>query len=509
MMAVKQNKVKSNILANYASRAWTSLMSLVFLPIYIRLLGVEAYGLVGFFITLQSLLAFFDLGLGYALNREMAKYSIAPGQEEEMRDMVRTLEIIYWGIAFLLGLAIIGCSGLIARDWVKAETLSPATIRLAVVIMGLCIACQWPLSLYAGGLAGLQRQVSLSVLNTGMTTFRQAGAVVILWCFSPTVLAYLGWQLISSVGHTLLTLSVLWRNLPLRGHYPRFRKKLLLSVWRFAAETSGILLMLVLVGQAENILLSKMLSLTIFGYYIFAFTVANTLSFLVTPVVNAVYPKLVQFIKAQEVGGLSQFYHLCCQLVGAGIFPMAIIIMLFSHDLLTIWTRNPVLGANSSFILSILIIASACNMVINLPNALTSAYGWTSLVLYVYIVTFVIYIPVLYLAILYKGVLGAATASVIMRFSHLLIVPALMHLRILKKEFWLWLRSDICLPAVGSFVVPALAWWFSPAGMPNLIKLGYIGLAFTLSLGSCVYCSNKLKKYLTVSGLNLIRYRSW
>ncbi|KOR31756.1 hypothetical protein TI05_11605 [Achromatium sp. WMS3] len=39
-------------------------MSLAFIPLYIKFLGIESFGLIGFFTTLQSIFALLDLGLG-------------------------------------------------------------------------------------------------------------------------------------------------------------------------------------------------------------------------------------------------------------------------------------------------------------------------------------------------------------------------------------------------------------------------------------------------------------
>ncbi len=44
-------------------------MSLAFIPLYIKFLGIEAYGIIGFFTTLQAMFTLLDLGLGYTLNR--------------------------------------------------------------------------------------------------------------------------------------------------------------------------------------------------------------------------------------------------------------------------------------------------------------------------------------------------------------------------------------------------------------------------------------------------------
>ncbi|MEN8215666.1 MAG: hypothetical protein ABFS56_04685 [Pseudomonadota bacterium] len=63
------SQIKLNIIANFAGKAWTVLMSLAFVPLYIKFIGVEAYGLIGFFVTLQAVFGLLDLGLSTTLFR--------------------------------------------------------------------------------------------------------------------------------------------------------------------------------------------------------------------------------------------------------------------------------------------------------------------------------------------------------------------------------------------------------------------------------------------------------
>ena len=75
--------LRRNVLANYAGQAWTGVMGIAFIPIYIRILGIEAYGLIGIFAILQGAMALLDTGMTSTFNREMARYSAG----------VRSLEI--------------------------------------------------------------------------------------------------------------------------------------------------------------------------------------------------------------------------------------------------------------------------------------------------------------------------------------------------------------------------------------------------------------------------------
>ena len=95
--------IRINILANLAGKAWSALMGLAFVPLYIEYMGIESFGLVGFFVTLVGVTTILDMGLTTTLNRELARLSALPDAAAEMRTLLHTLEIIYWGIAILTG----------------------------------------------------------------------------------------------------------------------------------------------------------------------------------------------------------------------------------------------------------------------------------------------------------------------------------------------------------------------------------------------------------------------
>jgi hypothetical protein len=55
--------LKRNIFANYASQIYVALIGIVIVPLYVRYMGAEAYGLVGFNAMLQALFTYSIWGL--------------------------------------------------------------------------------------------------------------------------------------------------------------------------------------------------------------------------------------------------------------------------------------------------------------------------------------------------------------------------------------------------------------------------------------------------------------
>ena len=448
--------LKRNIAANFAGNIWQAIMGLVFIPLYIKFMGIESYGLVGFFVTLQAMFILLDMGLSSTLTREMARLSSLPGREHEMRNLVRSLEVIYWIIAIFIGIIVIISAPFIANQWIKAGQLPSQIIEQAIRIMGFAIALQWPVSLYSGGIIGLQKQVLLNIINICVSTLRGVGAALILWLISPTVQAFFTWQIIISSINTCLLSLFLWHNLPKTHQKPIFQKKLLAGVWRFAAGMSGISIVSTILTQMDKIILSKMLSLEMFGYYSLAGAVAMSLYGLIRPVFVAIYPRLTQLVFRDEQDELKLLYHKSCQVMSVLILPVAIVVALFSYEILVIWTQNPVTAERCHLLLSILIFGTALNGLMTVPYALQLAHGWTRLTLYVNLVSILILVPMIVFLTRKFGAMGGACVWVILNGGYIIITIHLMHKRLLPAEKWQWYWQDVIIPFVTGILIAGI-----------------------------------------------------
>ena len=66
--------LKHNILSNYVSQIYVTVIGIVMVPLYLKYMGAEAYGLVGFFAMLQAWFQLLDMGLTPTMSRETARY---------------------------------------------------------------------------------------------------------------------------------------------------------------------------------------------------------------------------------------------------------------------------------------------------------------------------------------------------------------------------------------------------------------------------------------------------
>ncbi len=484
-----------DLLANISGVGWSALAQIVCIPIYIKFLGIEAFGLVGFYLVLQSLFQVLDFGLSPTVNREMARYSVQPEKAAEARDLVRTLEAGYWMVGIAIGATVFIAAPFIATHWIKAGTFPIRSVRQAVMIMGILAFFQWPLSFYQGGLMGLGRQVLFNTLKISQSTLAYGGAVLILWLVSPTIRAFFLWQAAVSAVQAFLVAVFFWKSLPPADRAPRFNVKLVRNIWRFAAGMSGITAFALILTQADKVIVSKLFSLRVFGYYTVAGMLGAGLSLIIAAVFNTIYPRFSSLVAAGNEEGLRNLYHRCTQMMAVIILPLGAILALFSVDILRVWTRNPEVAHHGGPIATFLVIGTALNGLMMLPYALQLAYGWTSIGLKITIVMTIVVVPAVVVMARAYGPVGAASVWFILNGAYMAVGVPLTHRRLLKGETWRWF-GDIALPLLPVVLIVVAYRRLAPASMSIPAAVCALMLLFFCTLGVAALASPLIRPWV-------------
>lgn len=438
-----------NIVANIFGKFWILIISIAAVPIYINLLGIEAYGLVGFFTVLLGTLQLLEFGLGVVINRQIAQTRSNPSEFQVTRDLVRSLEIFYWLIGLVLAGLIYTTAPLIAKQWLNNETLSTGEVVDVIRLMGFVIAFQWPISLYAGCLLGLERQVLLNVLQILFFTLRTAGVLGVLWWVSPTLDAFFGWQLTVTVVSVLGYSVLIWRILPHRCRPSRFSVTALLNVWRFTAGLGATGAVTFLLSHLDKLILSKYVSLTAFGH----FNVANQANIasrmLPSTICQALFPRfsLLYAGGKEKERELVALYHQGSQLIAMLVFPVAITLAVFAAEILQIWLQNEFIAHSAAQIVSVLVIGSMLNAALGIPYEMTVARGWSMYGFYQNLISAFVMVPLLLALVWTQGAFGAALAWLILNVGYMLVAAPIMASRIVPKgELSRWYLTDVGLP---------------------------------------------------------------
>jgi O-antigen/teichoic acid export membrane protein len=479
---------RANILANLAGNGWAALAQLLLVPVYLDVLGTEAFALVGVWATLQSVANLLDLGLSTTVNREMARRSAGPGDRPAMRDLLRSLEAVYWPFGLLIAAAVFAGAPWLATSWLNAERMGSGELVHSLRLIGVVMALQWPYDLYAGALYGLQRQVEVNVVVAGVATLRAVGGAAVLWFVSPTVQAFFAWQAACSVIQTLVPLLLVWRQIREPGHTPRARTAVLREVAGFAGGVLGISALSALLTQVDKIVVSRMLSLEAFGYYALAGLAASVLSRLVGPVFTAIYPRLTQLVAQGDSAAEAELYQRGTRLIAILVIPPALVLGAFAPAVLRIWTGDAEVAARAAPVLALLLAGTALNGIMHMPYALQLAHGWTALSLRINLAAAVLLPPALVLAARNWGTTGAAGVWAVLNVGYLVVGVLLMHRRLLRREVGRW-YAGLLPPFAGALVVTGVAWLLVDQALPRVPLTGALLVTGIAAAAASAYAS--------------------
>ena len=491
-------RLRSNMLANAAGRLSTMALALIFTPVYIKLLGFEAYGLIGFYIALQAAISFLELGLSRACNRELALLSThGTNAHSRMRNTLRSLEILYWLVGILLGVGLTIATPWIANSWLRTTTYVGRELAEILLIVAWVIALRWPAGLYIGALMGLQRQVLCNGAQFMFAVLSWGGAAVALWLWRMDLQTFFYWQLLIAIAYSICFASLAWFAMPKSESPKRFDPALIQQLLPFAMGVAGTTIVGTILNQADKLILSTLLPLGQFGFYAIAAILAEITVLLAMPISTAVFPRFSQLVRSDcNNSHLSSLYKMSCQMASILIIPFALLATLFAKELLFSYTGSLGAAAAMATVLPILAVAKMLQALMVIPYALQLAYGWVSLSFTINFISMIWFVPATYWSASTYGPLGPAITWLVLGLVFVAVGIPVMHRKLLPGQWkeWLWHSFTLPLLASGSFLL--LARWLFPVLPSGQFNQGLVLVLFGVTATALAAVASKdLRSY--------------
>ena len=421
--------LQKNILANYASQSYVTVIGIVILPLYIKYMGAEAYGLVGFFAMLQMWFNLLDMGLTPTIARETARFRGGAMDILSYRHLVRALEGVFLTVALLGGGAMFLVSGYIARDWLKATKLPISEVQTAVQLMAAIVAMRWLCGLYRGAISGSERLVWLGWYNSFIATLRFVGVLPVLILVGVTPTIFFSFQFIIAVleltGLILFAYHLL-PDIPESKRLP-WSWAPLKPVLKFSLTIAFTSSVWVMVTQTDKLVLSKLLPLAKYGYFTLAVLVASGVMVISGPVSGAIMPRMAKLEAEDNHDGLIRVYRQATQLVAVIASAASITVAFCAEPLLWAWTGDKILAHQAAPILILYAIGNGILAVSAFPYYLQYAKGDLRLHLIGNSVLVVLLIPAIIGAASRYGGVGTGYVWLIMNLLYFIAWIPLIH----------------------------------------------------------------------------------
>ena len=336
--------LKKNILASYASQIYVTLIGIVMVPIYVKYMGVEAYGLVGIFAMLQALFQLLDIGLTPTMARETARFNGGATEALSLRRLLRMLECVFVGVAVVGATLLAGGADIIAVRWLKVEHLPQGEVAHAIQLMALIVAVRWVCGLYRGAINGFERQVWLGGFNATIATARFVMVIPMFIYVGTSPTHFFVFQLLVATAELIWLAAKTYSLLPRIGEVSKAMAqwdwKPLRSLLGFALSISATNLAWVLVTQTDKLVLSNLLPLTEYAYFTLAVLMASGVQIASAPLGSVLMSRMARLVAEQNQNGLIELYRSATRLITAILAPVVIVLALYSDKVLLAWTGN-------------------------------------------------------------------------------------------------------------------------------------------------------------------------
>jgi O-antigen/teichoic acid export membrane protein len=233
--------------------------------------------------------------------------------------------------------------------------------------------------------------------------------------------------------------------------------------------------------QADKVILSRMVSLEMFGFYMLAWTIASGLSRVVTPLIQAFNPHFTELVSRADDEALANPLRLASQLMSVLILPPVAFIVFFSEPILLAWTGNQAIAKGTAPILAFIMVGTA--LAVSSHPALSILYSkkqlWPAIV--VNLVSMIILLPLLVFAVIQFGVMGAVFIWGLYGLFQYMVFQAYGLRGIHQEGLISSILRDFVAPCLVSLAVAGMAgYWLSEvAGKIAFVVL----LGFALIIG--------------------------
>ncbi len=438
--------IKKNTIANYIGRLYITFIGIILLPIYYQYLGPAAFGLISLLTVMQSLLRLFDMGLTPTLSREVAYHRHQGNNFTEIKQLLHSLEIIFFVISIVMILIVSISSRWIVYVWLKVDHFSYYEVTYIMIVISGIICLRWFSDLYRAGMLGLERQVWCNSANIIILSIQYIGGYCLLRWVTRESLYFFEYQLFVAVIEIIVFRSKLYKNFP--NALPGFLHfyvswNSIKKVLPFASGLAYTSTLWILLTQLDKVLLSHILPLSTYGYFALVTSIAAGILQFSSPISQAILPRMTFLLSQGKEQEMLQLYRNATQVTAVIVLSLTGIMAMYSSELIYAWTGDKAAANWGGPIFFWYILGNGILSIAAFQYYLQFAYGKLKLHVMFNTLFALIAIPIICFVAYRYSAKGTAIAWFVMESISFLIWTPIIHHKLAPGIHLQWLMKDI------------------------------------------------------------------
>jgi O-antigen/teichoic acid export membrane protein len=402
----KGHLLARNVIWNLIGNGAPMIVAVFSIPILIRELGKDRFGVLALAWALIGYASLFDLGLGRALTQLVAK-KLGAGEDREVPTLVWTslLLMLMLGLAGALT-AMLLSPWLVHRALNVPPALQPETLR-SFYLLGLSI----PAVISTAGLRGLleahQKFRLINAMRIPMGVYSFASPLLVL-PFSKSLLPIVGVLAAGRAAGCAVHLIACLRVVPELRQRIAWHGAAAGPLLRFGGWMTVSNIVSPLMVTMDRFLIGAMASMTAVAYYATPYEIATKFWFIPGVVLSVMFPAFSSTFE-HDRERTARLYSRCVKCIFVILFPVVVLAVGLARSGLTLW-----LGADfaqhSFRVLQWLVVGVFINSLALIPFTLMQGVGRPDLTAKLHLIELPLYLLALWWLISAHGVEGAAMA---------------------------------------------------------------------------------------------------
>lgn len=475
--------LRVQFLANTLSQVFVTALAIFFVPVYLRWLGAEAYGLVGLFATLQAWFNLLDMGLTPTLARESSRFHAGALSAQSFRQLFRGMGLVFGALAVLGAVLLWSLAPWAEAHWLQRQSLSADEVLWALRAMAMAVVLRWVSGLYRGFLTGTDRQVGLAAVTVLMACFRYLGVLAAMTLWGATVKVFFDFQLVAALLETLVLVVWTHRTLPAALKPLAWSVSSVRPVLGMSLSLAFASSVWVLVNQADKLLLSGLLPLSDYGLFSLAVVLASGVMVLSGALSQALMPRLAALHAQGLSTSMMALYRRGTRWMSALGLGGALALAVLAEPVLFAWTGEPAIASKMSGILALYALGYGFACLAAFPYYLQYALGQMRLHVLGNALMLIVLVPVVWLVAPIWGGLGTAIVWLILNFWFGVFWGGVVHRKYWPGQHLRWLWRDIVLSSVPALLGSLALLLWSPQLLSRWGALTWTVLAGSVLLG--------------------------
>lgn len=360
-----------NSAANFAAAALPAVAMLVTLPLIVRFLGVEDYGVLTMVMAITGYFAVVDINVTAGSVKYISEY-------HAKRDLERVYQVVSFGALFYLVLGFVGAVGIyLAAPWAIAWLfeLPPDKIELTIEVMRLAALgfLFGQLQVYLNSIPqALHRFDLTALLESFFGTLIPVFSVFLLWQgYGLKELVVL--RVAGSALHGLILVAVVLHVLPgfrLRRPTAETASKL----WGFSGYAYLNRLAAMTYAQADKIIVGSLLGMSALAHYSVATQIIGRITGLTFRLTSVLYPAASAMEARGEMDHLKRIYFTASRYITFLNGATILLVCLYGREILHYW-MGPEFATEGYWVMVFMAVAMFVDSLTTIPSLLNDAFG--------------------------------------------------------------------------------------------------------------------------------------